>query len=154
LMNCVSIILADEPTGALDRQSSEEVMALLSELADEGHTVIVITHDAQVAKHAERVIEFKDGIIISDTGVSTQKQTSLPTHLVNLNNAASTKSISILVETLEAISMALRSLKENWFRTLLTLLGIVIGAGSGVSSPGSGPGARGEALGRFSSSAT
>ncbi|HLR17947.1 MAG TPA: MacB family efflux pump subunit [Alcanivoracaceae bacterium] len=154
LMNGGSIILADEPTGALDSQSSKEVMALLSELADEGHTVILITHDAQVAKHAERVIEFKDGIIISDTGVSTQKQTSLPTHLVNLNNAASTKSISILVETLEAISMALRSLKENWFRTLLTLLGIVIGVGSVVAMLAIGQGAKDDVLERFSSMGT
>src|SRR5699024_6153898 len=89
-------------------------------------------------------------IIISDTGVSTQKQTSLPTHLVNLNNAASTKSISILVETLEAISMALRSLKENWFRTLLTLLGIVIGVGSVVAMLAVGSSAKDEWSARVS----
>lgn len=154
LMNGGSIILADEPTGALDSQSSQEVMVLLSELADEGHTVILITHDAQVAQHAERVIEFKDGMIINDTGHNKNKQTPLPPKLLNLKSAASSKSVSVLVESLEAISMALRSLKENWFRTVLTLLGIVIGVGSVVAMLAIGQGAKDDVLERFSSMGT
>lgn len=154
LMNGGSIILADEPTGALDSQSSKDVMALLSELAHEGHTVILITHDANVAKHAERVIEFKDGIIISDTGLQPGGSTALPEHLQNIKHAVSSKSVSAVVENMEAISMALRSLKENWFRTLLTLLGIVIGVGSVVAMLAIGQGAKDDVLERFSSMGT
>src|SRR6185369_10696722 len=57
LMNGGQIILADEPTGALDSKSGTEVMALLKELNAEGHTVILITHANEVAEHARRVIE-------------------------------------------------------------------------------------------------
>src|SRR5690606_8830265 len=68
LMNGGKVILADEPTGALDSRSGVEVMALLENLAREGHTVILITHDSSVAEHADRVIEFRDGSIIKDSG--------------------------------------------------------------------------------------
>src|SRR5699024_405073 len=64
LMNGGEIILADEPTGALDSHSGEEVMAILHQLRDRGHTVIIVTHDPQVAAQAERVIEIRDGEIV------------------------------------------------------------------------------------------
>ncbi len=67
LINGGEVILADEPTGALDSQSGEEVMRILQELHREGHTIIIVTHDMQVAQHAERIIELSDGEIISDT---------------------------------------------------------------------------------------
>ena len=66
LMNGGQIILADEPTGALDSKSGVEVLALLNELSRKGHTVIVITHSQEVAAHAHRVIEIRDGVIVSD----------------------------------------------------------------------------------------
>lgn len=68
LMNGGRIILADEPTGALDSKSGAEVMTLLRELADAGHTIILITHDREVAAQARRVIEIRDGHIVSDSG--------------------------------------------------------------------------------------
>lgn len=67
LMNGGHIILADEPTGALDSHSGTEVMALLDELASQGHVIILITHDREVAARAQRVIEIRDGLIISDS---------------------------------------------------------------------------------------
>ena len=67
LMNGGHIILADEPTGALDSHSGAEVMALLDELASQGHVVILITHDREVAARANRIIEIRDGQIISDS---------------------------------------------------------------------------------------
>ena len=66
LMNGGDVILADEPTGALDSVSGEEVMRILKELHADGHTVIIVTHDAKVAAHAQRIIEVADGRIISD----------------------------------------------------------------------------------------
>ncbi len=66
LMNGADLILADEPTGALDKASGEEVLRILEELHAEGKTVIIVTHDMNVAARAERIIEFSDGKIISD----------------------------------------------------------------------------------------
>lgn len=155
LMNGGGIILADEPTGALDSHSSKEVMALLTELADEGHTVILITHDANVASHADRIIEFKDGNIIRDNGPQrTDRNAKINPALTQIQQAASGKSVSALTENLEAIRMALRSLQENWFRTLLTLLGIVIGVGSVVAMLAIGEGARDDVMARISSMGT
>lgn len=68
LINGGEIILADEPTGALDTQSGQEVLSILSELNQRGHTVVMVTHDMKVAQHANRIIELRDGEIISDTG--------------------------------------------------------------------------------------
>ena len=60
------VILADEPTGILDTKSTKEVMAILHELKDEGRTVIVITHDNEIAEEAERVIRIRDGKVVED----------------------------------------------------------------------------------------
>ena len=66
LVNNPGIILADEPTGALDSQSGEEIMAIFGKLHTEGHTIIVITHENDIAAHCRRIIYLKDGIIHSD----------------------------------------------------------------------------------------
>ncbi|CAN5325760.1 pyoverdine export/recycling transporter ATP-binding/permease subunit PvdT [soil metagenome] len=78
LMNGGRIILADEPTGALDSHSGAEVMALLLELADAGHTVILITHDPGVATQARRVVRIHDGNIVEDSSAPNRSATVLP----------------------------------------------------------------------------
>src|SRR5690606_18768481 len=78
LMNDAPIILADEPTGALDSRSGEEVLALLSELHREGRTILLITHDAAVAAHAERIIHIRDGKIIEDSRQREAEATAPP----------------------------------------------------------------------------
>ena len=81
LMNGGQIILADEPTGALDSTSGKEVMALLQALWREGHTIILITHAREVAEQAQRIIEIADGRIVSDQGSSIQQgKKVLPSH--------------------------------------------------------------------------
>ncbi len=67
LVNKPSIILADEPTGNLDSKTSEEIMALLEEIHQKGNTIIVVTHEEEIAAHAKRVIRLRDGMIESDT---------------------------------------------------------------------------------------
>ncbi len=67
LVNKPSIILADEPTGNLDSKTSEEIMALLEEIHQKGNTIIVVTHEEDIADHAKRIIRMRDGMIESDT---------------------------------------------------------------------------------------
>lgn len=64
------LILADEPTGALDSKSGEEVLSIFQTLNKEGRTIIVVTHDQQVALHTKRIIRFKDGMVLSDEAVN------------------------------------------------------------------------------------
>ena len=142
LMNGGQIILADEPTGALDSKSGAEVMTLLEELAAEGHTVILITHDASVAAHAHRVIEIKDGEIIKDSGSSKARPIALDAQpmVPDLTNHASSRALFAGLN--ESLRMAMRALKANIFRTVLTLLGIVIGVSSVVAMLAIGEGAK------------
>jgi putative ABC transport system ATP-binding protein len=66
LVNKPSIILADEPTGNLDSKTSEEIMVLLEEIHQNGNTIIVVTHEEDIAAHAKRIIRMRDGMIESD----------------------------------------------------------------------------------------
>jgi macrolide transport system ATP-binding/permease protein len=141
LMNGGRIILADEPTGALDSRTGAEVMAYLKSLADEGHTVIVITHDAAVAAHARRRITIHDGIITADTGPDPQAVATPLPDLAGMD-AESNGGRALFAGMREAAEMALRALRANIFRTVLTLLGIVIGVGSVVAMLAVGEGAK------------
>src|SRR2546421_12423323 len=66
LVNRPSILLADEPTGNLDTKTGMEIMALFEALSKAGHTIIVVTHEEEVAKHARRILRIRDGLIASD----------------------------------------------------------------------------------------
>ena len=139
LMNGGHIILADEPTGALDSHSGAEVMTLLDELASQGHVVILITHDREVAARANRIIEIRDGLIISD---SAQSDTHVPAppaqnalQAVDLRQRladGAEHNGAWKAELLDAVQAAWRVMWINRFRTALTLLGIIIGVASVV----------------------
>lgn len=135
LMNGGQIILADEPTGALDSHSGKEVMRLLKELSGQGHTIILITHDADVAHHAQRLIEIRDGNIIADPGPQNLLAQAKAEHFLRGESALRT-------ELAEAMKTAFRSLHHNVFRTVLTLLGIVIGVASVITLMAIGDGAK------------
>ncbi|MDU9389332.1 MacB family efflux pump subunit [Pseudomonas japonica] len=138
LMNGGHIILADEPTGALDSQSGAEVMALLDELASQGHVIILITHDREVAARAQRVIEIRDGLVISDSvneqheRQPAQKTGPRADELRQHLDRGATQTGAWKGELLEALQAAWRVMWINRFRTALTLLGIVIGVASVV----------------------
>jgi len=149
LMNGGQIILADEPTGALDSHSGKEVIRLLKELSAQGHTIILITHDAEVARNAERLIEIRDGVIISDPGPGIDG--AVATHVKLKAQGLMT---GLWADLLEAGKTAVRSLHHNVFRTVLTLLGIVIGVASVISMLAIGDGAKKEVVDRISSMGT
>ncbi len=69
LVNRPSILLADEPTGNLDSKTGAEIMSLFEDLADRGHTIIVVTHEEEIARHARRILRIRDGLIASDEKV-------------------------------------------------------------------------------------
>ncbi len=128
LMNGGQVILADEPTGALDSHSGEEVMAILHQLKEQGHTIIIVTHDPLVAAQAERVIEIRDGEIIRNP--PARENTTVARAAV-AQNVSGWRQFSNSFR--EALSMAWRAMVANKMRTLLTMLGINIGIASVVS---------------------
>ena len=148
LMNGGRVILADEPTGALDSRSGAEVMDLLHELHREGHTIILITHDPDVAGEAQRVIQIRDGGIVSDSGTKSSPAAARAPH------AGQGGTIGLLPDLAEAAKMALRSLRVNLFRTCLTLLGIIIGVGAVVAMLAIGDGSKREVLSRIEAMGT
>ncbi|MDR0201984.1 MAG: ABC transporter permease [Delftia acidovorans] len=142
LMNGGQIILADEPTGALDSHSGAEVMALLRELADAGHTIILITHDREVASQARRVIEISDGRIVSDSALAQAAPDTPRAAMALVPGRSASGSAPWLAELLEAARSAWRGMRMNRVRTSLTLLGIVIGVASVIVMLAIGEGAR------------
>ena len=147
LMNGGQIILADEPTGALDTKSGQDVMKTLQELNAQGHTVIIVTHDPRIAACARRVIAIEDGSIKSDTineqikdinGDIHKDNSSANTTGVPLSTSLVKKQWSLtwssyLDRFKEAFIMAYRAMLSNRMRTLLTMLGIIIGIMAVVS---------------------
>lgn len=151
LMNGGGIILADEPTGALDTARGRELMKRIHELHRAGHTVILITHDPGIALEAERVIRIVDGSIVSDEPgqggpATTSADEAVPTPVLPvkpiLPSRAARRRLILLNDLKEAFEMASHSLRSNVFRSFLTMLGIIIGVASVVTMLAVGEGAQ------------
>ena len=140
LMNDPLVILADEPTGALDTRSGQEVMALLAQLNKTGRTILLITHDAKVAAHADRVIHISDGKITDDSAPNNPNPNQSP---YSYNPAGKADAFADMGE---AVKTAMRALRVNLFRTALTLLGIIIGVAAVVTMLAVGHGSEQEVL--------
>ncbi|WP_426008211.1 MacB family efflux pump subunit [Aeromonas salmonicida] len=137
LANGGEVILADEPTGALDSQSGKEVMAILKELHAQGHTIILVTHDMAVASHADRIITLRDGRVLEDSGKPATTTARLPAA-----SPAARASGNDWDRYREAGRMALHAMLAHRMRTFLTMLGIIIGIAAVVSVVALGQGAR------------
>nr|WP_188052386.1 MacB family efflux pump subunit [Aureimonas fodinaquatilis] len=146
LMNGGSIVLADEPTGALDSASGKEVMALLKRLHALGHTIVIITHDPEVAREADRLIELRDGQVVSDSGGAKPNDAQTSPELTSPERAGHRSGGNFA----EAARMALRSLAANPLRTALTLLGMVIGVAAVIVMLAVGDGSRQDVVQRIS----
>ena len=149
LVNDPPVILADEPTGALDSKSGEEVLALLKQLHAEGRTIILITHAENVARHASRIVRIQDGQIFEDSGVAER----LTTETVADQNG-NVSGVTFAASLQEALVTAWRSLHVNLFRTVLTLLGIIIGVAAVVAMLAVGEGSRQKVMDRISAFGT
>ena len=151
LMNGGDIILADEPTGALDSQSGLMVMGILNTLNQQGHTIILVTHDPNVAAYAKRVIEIKDGAVISERWNekkpdTANRQATLAPQLPN--SADSMVRFKALFK--ECFKMAVQSIGAHKLRSSLTMLGIIIGIASVILVIAMGQGSQEQILERIS----
>ncbi|MFT3689238.1 MacB family efflux pump subunit [Paenirhodobacter sp.] len=149
LMNGGEVILADEPTGALDTRSGEELIQLLLDLNRQGHTIIVVTHDPKVAAHAHRVIEISDGRIIADNGATSPIPEPLPAP-----PKPGTGLAAALRRQGESFHMALKAMLAHRVRSFLTMLGIIIGIASVVLVVALGNGSQEKVLENISSLGT
>ncbi|WAX72317.1 MacB family efflux pump subunit [Gallibacterium anatis] len=149
LMNGGDIILADEPTGALDSKSGETVMQILQQLHQEGHTIILVTHDKHIAQFANRIIEIKDGEIIQD-----QRQ-SLQITARKMAQAATNRGWQFYRDQFfEALNMSINAIIAHKLRSLLTMLGIIIGITSVVCVVALGNGSQQKVLQNINSLGT
>lgn len=156
LMNNADVILADEPTGALDSHSGEDVLRILDELNAEGRTVIIVTHDMSIANRARRIIEISDGAIVSDSGAAEpaeSREPPLTTPTVADSSVLHTAN-RLANRFRESFRMALIAMSAHRLRTFLTMLGIVIGIASVVSVVALGEGSRQSVLSEISSLGT
>lgn len=129
LMNGGEIILADEPTGALDSKSGEMVMDIIKNLHKQGHTIILVTHDSHIAAQASRIIEIKDGEIVADT----RKASEFYEIKDAVKDIKKSKLDAFKYSFAESLKMSLHAILANKMRSLLTMLGIIIGIASVVS---------------------
>jgi macrolide transport system ATP-binding/permease protein len=161
LMNGGDVILADEPTGALDSQSGKEVMQILRQLHQQGHTIVLVTHDPNIAAHAGRVIEIQDGRIQSDHAQTpcpveqSSDTTFAPEHHTTPQIQGSQSWwFRQWTRFSEAFKMAWLSMLTHRMRTLLTMLGIIIGITAVVSVVAVGQGARNKVISDISAMGT
>ncbi|EAJ4180528.1 ATP-binding cassette domain-containing protein [Campylobacter coli] len=142
LMNGGELILADEPTGALDSKSGIMVLEILQKLNAQGHTIILVTHDPKIAAQAKRVIEIKDGEILSDSKkdkiVYQGQVKSMPKEK---------KTLTLLKnQAFECLKIAYSSILAHKLRSILTMLGIIIGVASVVCVVALGLGSQAKVL--------
>jgi macrolide transport system ATP-binding/permease protein len=127
LMNGGEIILADEPTGALDSRTGKDMMALLLELHQQGHTVIIVTHDVKVAAHAGRVVQLQDGQLLSDSGWPADRRRASFEPPPRASHGMAARALRPLGQLRDAMHMAWGALTRHRLRTVLGTLGIGVG---------------------------
>lgn len=144
LVNDPRIIFADEPTGNLDSQSKDEIMAILSDLNRHGKTIIMVTHEPDMAQYAQRIIQMRDGILISD---ERKTDKIAKDELVEKSNfdvpfAASLNTAYAKWKILDSARQAIFVMVAHKMRSFLSILGILIGVGAVIAMLALGSGAQ------------
>ncbi|MDR2639502.1 MAG: ATP-binding cassette domain-containing protein, partial [Helicobacteraceae bacterium] len=144
LMNSAEIILADEPTGALDSKSGEAVMNIIGDLHKGGRTIILVTHDPKIASNANRIIEIKDGVIASDTRNKTEiyRSTEIKSWETKNGFGYFTRQFA------ESFNASIKAITAHKMRSFLTMLSIIIGIASVVTILGLGTGSKNQVMDR------
>ncbi|MGN4983977.1 MacB family efflux pump subunit [Aeromonas dhakensis] len=150
LINGGQVILADEPTGALDSQSGAEVLGILNGLHREGHTLVIVTHDMAIAEQAERIIELKDGEVVADR--RREPAQPLPAHIGSRAGEGARGGLAGRLGA--AFKMALLAMQVQRIRTFLTMLGIIIGIAAVVSVVALGRGSQQQVLANINAMGT
>ncbi|MFH1282878.1 MAG: ABC transporter permease [bacterium] len=141
LVNDPLVLFADEPTGNLDSQSTKEILELLRELHSSGITIILVTHEDDVASTAERIIHMQDGKIISDKkSKKYEPDAQLPLAPQTVKNMS--HSVLNIRRFRDYFSQAMRSLFSNKIRSFLSILGVLIGVSSLIAMLALGTGAK------------
>jgi len=139
------IIFADEPTGNLDSKSKEEIINILKNLNKKGKTIVIVTHENEIATHARRIITMRDGQIISDKAVSTETKSAEAAGAKNL-----VKDILIQagqaakggMEFLDYLRQAVSAMLSHKMRAFLSILGILIGVSAVIAMLAIGQGSK------------
>ncbi len=142
LVNDPVVIFADEPTGNLDTESAGEIMKILTGLNDQGITIIMVTHERDIACHAGRIISMRDGKIISDESGSTDKIAASDKE-INCAKIIQEKHSSLgKIEFIDHIRQAYHAIVGHKLRSFLSMLGILIGVGAVIAMLAIGQGAK------------
>ncbi|MDD5433010.1 MAG: ATP-binding cassette domain-containing protein, partial [Candidatus Omnitrophica bacterium] len=144
LVNDPPVIFADEPTGNLDSKSKEEIMSIIKELNRKGKTIIVVTHENEIAAHAKRIIHMRDGEIISDKTVSNEKaaKINLPDNLIKNILTKSADAVKSEIEFFDYLKQAVSAMLSHKMRAFLSILGILIGVAAVIAMIALGRGAQ------------
>ncbi len=141
LVNDPMIIFADEPTGNLDTKSEEEIMRILTMLNEQGKTIIMVTHEKEVARYAKRIITIRDGGIVSDKKNGTGR--ALSASSVSAKEiVAQSHSYFARVEFAEHLRQSFRAIFANKVRSFLSMLGILFGVAAVIAMVALGEGAK------------
>ena len=145
LVNEPPIIFADEPTGNLDSKSKEEIMAIIKELNRKGKTIVIVTHENEIASYARRIIQMRDGVIISDKVVSAEIKisgTATSENLVRNILLESSTTLKRGIKFLDYIRQAVFAMLAHKMRAFLSILGILIGVAAVIAMVALGSGAQ------------
>lgn len=149
LVNQPMIVLADEPTGNLDSASQAEIMGILEDLNAQGITVIIVTHEEEIARHAKRLIRVRDGVIQSDERLQTRETANPEISVVAMApmttstqaQAQTEVAKGSVLDVVDYLRQGFRTLATNKVRTGLSMLGILIGVAAVVAMLALGRGA-------------
>ncbi len=145
LVNDPPIIFADEPTGNLDSKSKEEIISILMKLNQMGKTIVLVTHESEIAARARRIIQMRDGEVISDKVVSggvKLSETIIPENLIRNILVESSKKLKRGIEFFDYLRQAVSAMLSHRMRAFLSILGILIGVAAVIAMLAIGQGSK------------